>query len=73
MGQTTWDHGSIPNKGKKFFFPKMFKTGLGTTQPPIQWVLEALSLGVKQPECEADHRTASSAEIKNRFNSDSAT
>jgi len=44
MGQMTRNHGSIPNIGNKFFFPKMSKTGLGTTQPPIQWVLEALSL-----------------------------
>jgi len=44
MGQMTRNHGSIPNIDNKFFFPKMSKTGLGTTQPPIQWVLEALSL-----------------------------
>jgi hypothetical protein len=28
---------------------------LGPTQPPIQWVSGALSLGVKRPEREADH------------------
>jgi hypothetical protein len=44
MGQMIWNYGSIPNMGNKFFFPKMFRTDLGTTQPPIQWVLEALSL-----------------------------
>jgi hypothetical protein len=37
---------------------------LGPTQPPIQWVPEALSLGVKRPEREADHSHPSSAEVK---------
>jgi hypothetical protein len=31
------------------------RTVLGPTQPPIQWVPEALSLGVKRPGREADH------------------
>jgi len=31
-------------------------------QPPIQWVLGALSPSVKQPECEADHSSRSNAE-----------
>jgi hypothetical protein len=34
------------------------------TQPPIQWVPEALSLGVKRPGREADHSPPSSAEVK---------
>jgi hypothetical protein len=33
-------------------------------QPPIQWVPEALSLGVKQPGREADHSPPSSADVK---------
>jgi hypothetical protein len=37
---------------------------LGPTQPPIQWVLGALSLGVKRPGHEADHSPPSSAEFK---------
>jgi len=37
---------------------------LGPTQPPIQWVTGALSLGVKRPEHEADHSPSSSAEVK---------
>jgi hypothetical protein len=40
---------------------------LGPTQPPIQWVLGALSLGVKQPGCEADNSPPSSAEGKNTW------
>jgi hypothetical protein len=40
-------------------------TILGPTQPPIQWVPGALSLGAKRPWCEADHLPPSSAEVKN--------
>jgi hypothetical protein len=40
---------------------------LGPTQPPIQWVLGALSLGVKRPGREADHSPPSSAEDKNAW------
>jgi hypothetical protein len=38
---------------------------LGPTQPPIQWVPGALSLGVKRPGREVDHSPPSSAEVKN--------
>jgi hypothetical protein len=37
---------------------------LGTTQPPIQWVRGALSLGVKWPGREADLSPPSSTEVK---------
>jgi hypothetical protein len=39
-------------------------TALEPTQPPIQWVQGALSLGVKRPGREADHTPPSSAEVK---------
>jgi hypothetical protein len=39
-------------------------TLMGPTQPPLQWVAGALSLGVKRPEREADHSPPSSAEVK---------
>jgi hypothetical protein len=42
-----------------------FLAALGPTQPPIQWVPGALSLGVKRPGREADHSLPSSAEVKN--------
>jgi hypothetical protein len=45
-------------------FKTAFRTALGPTQPPIQWVPGALSLGVKQPGREADHSPPSSAEDK---------
>jgi hypothetical protein len=41
----------------------MSRTALGPTQPPIQWVPEDLSLGIKQPGREADHLPPSSAEV----------
>jgi hypothetical protein len=39
-------------------------TALGATQPPIQWVLGTLPLGIKRPEREADNSPPSSAEVK---------
>jgi hypothetical protein len=50
-----------------FFFTTVSRTALGPTQPPIQWVLEVLSLGVKRPEREADHSPPSSAEVNNAW------
>jgi hypothetical protein len=38
---------------------------LGPTQPPIQWVPGALSLGVKQLGREADHSPPASSKVKN--------
>jgi hypothetical protein len=37
---------------------------LRPTQPPIQWVLGALSLGLKRPDREADHTPLPSVEVK---------
>jgi hypothetical protein len=37
---------------------------LGPTQPPIQWVPGALSLGVKRLGREADHSPPSRADVK---------
>jgi len=48
-----------------FFFTTMSRLTLGPTQPPIQWIPGALSLGVMQPECEADHLLPSSAMVRN--------
>jgi hypothetical protein len=39
-------------------------TALWPTQPPIQWVLGALSLTVKWPGREADHSPPSNAKVK---------
>jgi hypothetical protein len=45
-------------------FTTASRTTLGPTQSPIQWVLGALSLGVKRPGCEAGHSPPSSADVK---------
>jgi hypothetical protein len=42
-----------------------YRPVLGPTQPPVQWVLGAVSPGVKRPLREADHSPRSSAEVKN--------
>jgi hypothetical protein len=47
-----------------FLFTTASRTALGPTQPPIQWVPGALSLGVKWLGSEADHSPPSSAEVK---------
>jgi hypothetical protein len=45
-------------------FTTMSRMALGPTQPPIQWVLGALSLGVKWQGHKADCSPPSSAEVK---------
>jgi hypothetical protein len=47
-----------------FLFITAYRTALGLTQIPIQWLPEALSLGVKRPGREADHSPPSGAEVK---------
>jgi len=54
----------ITGGGWKFFSST---SCLMTTQPSIQWVPGALSLGVKWPGREADHTPQSSAEVKNAW------
>jgi hypothetical protein len=57
----------LDDRGSRARFPAgagVSRTALGPTQPPIQWVPGALSLGVKRPGCEADHSPPSSAEVK---------
>jgi hypothetical protein len=43
------------------------RSTLGSTDPPIQWVLSVISAGVKRPEHEADHSSQLSAEVKNAW------
>jgi hypothetical protein len=57
-----------PWQGQGFFlFIIACGLALGPTQPPVQWVLGALSWGVKQPGHEADHSPLSSAKVKNAW------
>jgi hypothetical protein len=50
-----------------FLFATVFRMAMGPTQPPIQWVAGALSLGVKRLRREAGHSPLSSAEVKNAW------
>jgi hypothetical protein len=50
-----------------YLFTTVSRTALGPTQPPIQWVPGAFSLGVKWLLCEADHSPSSSAKVKNAW------
>jgi len=47
-----------------FLFTTVSTPALKPTQPPIQWVSRALSLGVMQPGREADHSSPSTAKVK---------
>jgi len=48
-----------------FLFVTAPGLALGLTQPPIQWLMWALTSGVKWPGREAAHSPSSSAEVKN--------
>jgi hypothetical protein len=50
-----------------FLFTTASRPALRPTQPPIQWVLDALSLGVKRPRRETGHSFPPSAEVKNAW------
>jgi len=59
---------SSPSRVWKFtFFTTASRPAMGPTQPHIQWVPVALSLGVKWPGHEADHSPPPSAEVKNAW------
>jgi hypothetical protein len=67
LGYGLDDRGSrvqFPAGAGDFLFITASRTALGPTQPPIQWVPRALSLGVKRPGREIDHSPPSSAEVK---------
>jgi hypothetical protein len=58
------DNEGSPNRVKNFLFSTSSRLVVGPTQPPIQWVLGALSPGVKQQGREADHSPPTSAKVK---------
>jgi hypothetical protein len=53
-----------PGRVKNFLFSTSFRPAMGSTQPPIQWVPEAVSPEIKRPGHEADHLPPTSAEVK---------
>jgi hypothetical protein len=52
----------VPEGSRIFSMPS--RLALGSTQPPIQWQLGALSLGVKRQGREADHSPPTGAKVK---------
>lgn len=49
-----------------FSSPKGRRPASGPTQPPIQWVKQALYLKVKQLGCDADHLPPPNTEVTNK-------
>jgi hypothetical protein len=47
--------GSIPGKGKIYFFSIKHRPALGPTQTPVNWILGVISQGIKLQGCEIDH------------------
>jgi hypothetical protein len=67
LGYGLDDRGSrvrSPEEAGNFLFTIASITAVGPTQPPIQWIPGALSLGVKRPRRETDHSLPTSAEVK---------
>jgi hypothetical protein len=56
------------SKGEIFFCATVSRTALGLTQPPIQWVSNALSPKLKRQGREADHSAPPSTVVKNTWN-----
>jgi len=62
------DRSSIPWKTRDIFFVTSSRPALKPpSQAPIQWVLGALSPGVKRPGCEVDYSHPSSADVTNAW------
>jgi hypothetical protein len=55
---------SSPGRVKNFLFSTSFRSALGPTQLPIQWIPEAFSSGKKRQGREADHSPPTSPEVK---------
>jgi hypothetical protein len=49
---------------ENFLLSTAYRPALGPTQPPIQWVPEAVSSGVNWPVSEADHSLPTSGEVQ---------
>jgi hypothetical protein len=63
-----WTEGSgvwFLARARNFSFHQNAHTDSGATQPPIQWVMKVLSLGVKWLVHGADHSPRTTAEVRN--------
>jgi hypothetical protein len=56
--------GSISDSVRFLLFSTASKPTLGPTQPPIQWVIEALFPGVKRQRYESGSSSLSTSEVK---------
>jgi hypothetical protein len=54
----------VPVASRIFSPPRHSRPALGFTQPPIQWVPEAMSPGVKRQRSDDDHSPPASAAFK---------
>jgi hypothetical protein len=54
---------SSPGRVKNCLSSMSSRPALGPTQPPIQWIPEALSQRIMRPEREAEHSPPTSAEV----------
>jgi hypothetical protein len=59
-----WSSHSVSEKVSRSYKSRIMVLYVLIFQPPIQWVPEALSLGVKRPGREDDHSPPSTAEVK---------
>jgi hypothetical protein len=55
---------SIPDRLKNFHFSVLSRPALGPTKPTVQWVPEALSLGLKQQGREAGYSPPTGVQAK---------
>jgi hypothetical protein len=55
---------SSPGRIKNFLFSTSSRPVLGSTKPPIRWVMGALFPEVKRPGREVDHSPKTTAEVK---------
>ena len=65
--QAWWTGVWILAEQQIYLFSKMSRLTMGSTLPPIQWVLGILYSGIKQLECKADHSPSPSVRFKNQY------
>jgi hypothetical protein len=64
----TGDRGSIPDRARDFvFYAPASRRALGPIRPSNQWVLGALSPGIKWPGREVYYSRPTSTEVKNAW------
>jgi hypothetical protein len=63
-----WQGFDSRQRPRIFLFITLSRPALVPTEPPIQWIPEALSLEVKRPGREADHSPQSKPRSKNALN-----